>query len=621
MHPRDASGDTRVVPRRGCAGKTVAAATPADSFAAQLSAAPADKERTRLVAARIFDCFVSFYAQFHRLTQHAKTAFELRDPAAAVTHARTRLGLYDATVYALADELRLRYPALTEHEPLWRAVEEAYRERAQDRYDGDLAIAFLHSVMRRVHTGEWRPVDYSFGDLARLPARRQDVFTAVECRWPLAPGVLRELLKVGELAVPYRDLDRDAARVAQRLNESFASDRTLELERIEMIRGCFFRNRGAYLVGRLALRDGRVKPLVIALHNGDEGLIARAVLVTIPHVHNLFSSTQAAFHVTNPNYHEIAEFLLTIMPRRPLGLQYSTFGFYHYSKVAVMSEITQLLAESGQVLNTAPGSPGTVAMAFNATCLPYVLKVIRDRPTEGYKWGAFPGPAAVLDKYRRVHEINRTGSMLDNTIFNNLKLEQTWFDPRLLEELVVAAGNAVRLHGDAVIFKYLVVQRTLMPLNIYLQVAAPDKALRVISNLGHCIKNNAAANLFNRDFDIRNYGVTRYLKVYLYDFDAVEALTDMKVRTNTDRIEGEEGPPAWYFEQGFLFLPEEIEPGLRLADRELRRAFRAEHGDLLTVRYWEDMQAALRVGQVPGIRTYPESCYLDGEGLVDTADE
>ena len=114
--------------------------------------------------------------------------------------------------------------------------------------------------------------------------------------------------------------------------------------------------------------------------------------MTIPHVHNLFSSTQAAFQVTNLHYHEIAEFLFTIMPRRPLGLQYSTFGFHHVSKVAVMSEITQLLAQSGEVLNTAPGSPGTVAMAFNAPCLAYMLKVIRDRPTDDYKWECVPRP-------------------------------------------------------------------------------------------------------------------------------------------------------------------------------------------------------------------------------------
>jgi isocitrate dehydrogenase kinase/phosphatase len=368
-------------------------------------------------------------------------------------------------------------------------------------------------------------------------------------------------------------------------------------------------------------QGGRVKPVVVALHNGEEGLVARAVLVTIPHVHNLFNTTQAAFHVTNPHYHEIAAFLLSIMPRRPLGLQYAIFGYYHFSKVAIMGEITQQLAESREVLDTAPGSPGTVAMAFNAPCLAYILKVIRDRPTEGYKWGTFPGPATVLEKYTWVHGINRTGSMLDNTIFYNLKLERTWFNPRLLDELVTAATNAVQLQGDAVIFKYLIVQRTLMPLNVYLQVASRDKTLRAISNLGHCIRNNAAANLFNRDFDARNYGVTRYLKVFLYDYDAVEALTDMKVRTNTDRVEGEEGPPDWYFEEGFVFLPEEMDAGLRIADRELRRAFRAEHGELLTVRYWEEMQEAHRTGHVPGIRTYPESCYLRAQGIADGADE
>ena len=179
----------------------------------------------------------------------------------------------------------------------------------------------------------------------------------------------------------------------------------------------------------------------------------------------------------------------------------------------------------------------------------------------------------------------------------------------------------MRLQGKAVIFRYLVVQRTLSPLNIYLRTAAPEKARRVISNLGHCIRNNAAANLFNRDFDARNYGVTRYLKVYLYDYDAVEALTDMKVRTNTDRVDGEEGPPDWFFESGFVFLPEEMEAGLCIADRELCRAFRTEHAELLTVRYWEELQAAHRSGRVPGVRTYPESCYLRTECVEDGGDE
>src|SRR5690348_6083878 len=93
-------------------GGSVASATPIERCAAMLSVAVEDAERTRLVAEWIFSTFESFYAEFRRLTWLAKTAFETRDPAAAVANARTRLGLYNATVYALADKVRLAFPAL-----------------------------------------------------------------------------------------------------------------------------------------------------------------------------------------------------------------------------------------------------------------------------------------------------------------------------------------------------------------------------------------------------------------------------------------------------------------------------------------------------------------------------
>ena len=599
----------------------MAAEPNSEPFPSLLSRSSSDTVRNELVSAWILCSFERFYATFRRLTWLAKTAFETREHPASIAHARIRLGLYDKHVYALADEILAAYPALAVREDLWTAIKAAYRPQVAGRYEADLTIAYLNSVMRRVRAGEWWPVEYAIGEIRRPAVRREELCIDFPCGWPVDAPLARQLLQVGELATPFHDLERDAALVANRLNENFADAADLTLLRIEMLRGCFFRNRGAYLVGRLAFSDGRYKPLVIALQNRPKGIVAAAVLTMIPHVHNLFSSTQAAFQVTNLYYHEISEFLYTIMPRRPLGLQYSTIGFHHVSKVAIMTEVTQQLLQSGETLDTAPGSLGTVAIAFSAPCLAYILKVIRDRPTDGYKWDAFAGTDAVLDKYRRVHEINRTGSMLDNTIYYNLKLERAWFNPRLLEELVTAAGNAVRLQGDAVVFKYLVVQRTLMPLNVYLKIAEPDKARRAINNLGHCIKNNAAANIFNRDFDARNYGVTRYLKVYLYDFDAVEPLTDVKVRTNTDRVDGEEGIPEWYFEPGFVFLPEEMESGLRVDERELRREFRAAHGDLMTVRYWQEMQEAHRAGQIPGIRTYPESCALSDSPTEIIADE
>ncbi len=586
-----------------------------------LANASTERVRIQLAASWIHDVFDRFYTEFLRLTWSAKAAFETRDHPGAVACAKQRLGLYSVTVYELGWDLRAAFPALAQRQALWTQVEAAFLPAVEGRYEADLALAFIHSTRRRVHYGEWTPVEYGFGEQRATRGAHNDVYETVECSWPVDRRVLQRILQVAELAVPFRDPSGDAARIAGRLNDVLAGKLGAGLSAIEMIRGGFFRNRGAYLVGRLVLGANEYRPFVIALVNEPDGVVAAAVLHVVSHVHNLFNTTEAPCQVTNTHYHELSAFLHSIMPSRPLGLHYSTIGFYHVSKVVVMNEVRRHLGADRELLDTAPGFPGTVAIAFTSPGSDYVLKVIRDRPTAGYKWDSFQGVDVVLEKYKRVHEINRTGSMLDNILYYNLKLDCSWFQPALMNELLGAASNAVQLHDDALIFKYLVVQRKMTPLNVFLATAPHERASRAIVNLGYCIRNNAAANVFNKDFDARNYGVNRYMKVFLYDYDAVEFLTDVKVRTNRDRCDGEEDVPGWFFEDGVVFLPEEIDVGLRVADRSLRRAFRDAHGELMTVEYWERLQQELRAGQVPGIHTFPESCYLGEPGIETLANE
>jgi isocitrate dehydrogenase kinase/phosphatase len=590
-------------------------------YAAVVASAPSERERVELSAAWIASVFDRFYAEFLQLTWLAKTAFENRDAPASVALAKQRLGLYNATVYALAEDLRAAFPALARSEALWAELEATYLPAVTGRYEEDLALAYLHSARRRLYRGDWKPVEYAFGEHRSAPRSPDAVYETFACSWPVDHRVVQRMLQVAELDAPFSDPWSDALRIARRLNDVLAGKSGAGLYAIEMIRAGFFRNRGAYLVGRLVLKGNEYRPFVLALLNEPDGVRAEALLHSTSHVHNLFSSTEAPFQVTNQHYHELSDFLHSIMPSRPLGLHYSTIGFHHVSKVAVMNELRRQLGRQREVLDTAPGSPGTVAMAFTSPRSAYILKVIRDRPTAGYKWDSFEGVEAVLDKYKRVHEINRTGSMLDNILYYNLKLDCAWFKPDLMNELLSEASNAVQLQDQALVFKYLVVQRKLTPLNVFLAAAPEDKASRAIVNLGFCIRNNAAANVFNKDFDVRNYGVSRYLKVYLYDYDAVEILTDIKVRTNLDRDEGEEDVPSWYFEPGVVFLPEEIESGLRVDSRPLRRSFRFAHADLLTVEYWERLQDSLRAGEVPGIHTFPESCHLGDPGTETLANE
>lgn len=580
-------------------------------YVRSMAEAGSDSERIELVADWILQEFERFYAESRQLPWLAKAAFERRDHPTTVALSKLRMSLYNTSIDTLGAELKHAFPRLAENELLWSDVEAIYMPRIGARYEADLAFAYINSARRKVYQGEWKPVEYAFGDgrfRSLLPPSA--VYRTFDCRWPVDSTAIKEILQVADFSAPFRDLEQDANRVAQRLNQLLAAETGAGLQAIDIVTAGFFRNRGVYLVGRLVLGQSDYRPFIVALLNEPRGIYAEAVLHAVADAHNLFSSTLATFHVTNRHYHQLSAFLYSIMPQRPLGLHYSTIGFHHVSKVAVMNELKEELTGTDKVLDNAPGFHGTVAIGFTARNSVYVLKVIRDHPTDGYKWGVFHGVDSVLEKYKWVHEIDRTGSMLDNMLYYNLKLDKSWFAPQLLEELQRAASNAVQVQDTAVVFKYLIVQRRLTPLSVFLEHAPEAQAQQAIVNLGYCIKNNAAANIFNKDYDARNYGVNEYLKVYLYDYDALEALTEVKVRSNLDRVEGEEDIPDWYFEDGVIFLAEEIESGLCIRSRSLRRCFRQAHGDLLTPKYWEDLQQSLKAGQVPGIRTYPESCDL-----------
>jgi isocitrate dehydrogenase kinase/phosphatase len=422
--------------------------------------------------------------------------------------------------------------------------------------------------------------------------------------------LLSTALRVPNFSVRFRDLQGDAERIRERvehlLRETSNGSAVLALDVVD---AGFFRDRSAFIVGRWMLADDRLVPFVVALLNSPEGIYADAVLHRVSDIHDLFSSALANFHVTTRLYYQTCVFLFSLMPRRPFGHQYSTIGYNHVGKVAILNEINEQVGR-GLRFQRSPGAAGTVALGFTFDECAYHLKVIRDKPTNSYKWGAYPGVAAVSDKYRVVHEINRAGSMLDNVMYFNLRLDRDMFEPTLLDEICRQAAGSVQVDHDGVYLRTLIVQLKIVPLPVFLETADENATRAVMVSLGHCIRNNAATNIFNKDLDSRNYGVGRYGRVFLFDYDAVEKLTDVKIRTNTDREPGEEAVPEWFFEDGVIFLPEELEHGLQLKNSYARRCFREENSDLLRVEYWRDVQQKLVRGEVPGLRMYPDGTKL-----------
>jgi isocitrate dehydrogenase kinase/phosphatase len=582
----------------------------ADPSASAATLAPDACVDTDAVAAALLRIFDAFYCDLCALPGAAQSAFERCDTAAAVRVSRERLALWSGRVLEAGPRLRARWPVLASEPQLWEAVERSFVALIALRYEADIAFSFAHSLRRNVCQGLWRPVAYSFPPPS---PERVHSMAALHRRLPLAHGFdldcAQALLDAAGLRTPFADRAADCQRILQRLEAIEA--RGPRTRALDIVQAGFFRERMAVVVARRVLEGGGHAPVVLVLVNGPAGVRVDALLERTADVHNLFSSALANFHLASPLYYQACAFLHSIMPLRPFGHHYATIGYNHVGKVAILEEIADQLRKNGQRLDRSPGAAGTVALGFTCDACTYHLKVVRDRPTSAYKWGHFPGREAVLEKYRLAHEMNRAGSMLDSVLYFNLRLPRTLFEPALLEEVLAEAGESVQLDGeDGVIFRHLVVQLKIVPLPVYLETADEEATAQAMVELGACIRNNAATNVFNRDLDARNYGVGRYGRVLLFDYDAIEHLTDVKLRSNADREPGEESVPDWFFEKGVVFLPEELESGLRLRQEPARREFRQRHGDLLTLPEWQRLQGLLLAGEHPPLRSYPETSRL-----------
>jgi isocitrate dehydrogenase kinase/phosphatase len=573
-----------------------------------------DALRTAATAQLILAVFDDFYAELCEYPFRAKRAFESADPQASIRISKARLGLYSRYVAEHGPRIHRAFPALADNEVIWDALDRQFSAMIVDRYEADIAFSFVHSLRRNITHGMWRPVAYSFPPPSPRRANSlASVFRRFPVRQRIDAALVADALRVPGFAVPFRDEAADSERIAAKVNrlmEGGVFDGELPLA-LDVVDAGFLRDLSAFVVGRWVLQDGSFVPFVVALLNSDTGIYADALLHETSDLHNLFSSTLANFHVTTKLYYQTCVFLYSLMPRRPLGLHYSTIGFNHVGKVAILNEITEQLQRSGQKFRPSPGFAGTVAIGFTFDACAYHLKIIRDRPTRSYKWGVYPGVVATIEKYRIVHEINRAGSMLDNVMYFNVQLHRDMFDPGLLACICNEAGGSVQVEGDSVFIRSLIVQLKIIPLPMYLETASDSEIRTAIVNLGHCIRNNAATNIFNKDLDSRNYGVGRYGKVLLFDYDAVEKLTDVKIRTNQDREPGEETIPDWFFEDGAIFLPEELEVGMQFKNDTARRYFRRENADLMSVQYWQEVQQKLKRDEVLQLRVYPVSCELD----------
>lgn len=574
----------------------------------------------RPVAAAVA-CIHAAYEQYERgfeeITGRARSRFERRDWSGAQADATERLALYKAHVdAAVADVHDILEDAVMER-TVWAAMKSDHALHTAHRPDAELAETFFNSVTRRVFStvGVDPAIEYLERSHRHQPAAQDSDICASQTVAAVDAGLVRRVLLAFPWSVPYAELERDSSLVAELIDGQIR--RVLGSQgpvKLEVLRSVFYRNKGAYLVGRIKAGE-QIIPLVLPLLHAERGIVVDAVLMTSDEASVVFGFSWTYFRVDCPRPRALVDFLGSIMPLKQVNELYTSIGYNKHGKTELYRGLLHHLEEPDARFAFVEGDEGMVMAVFTLPSFNVVFKVIKD------SFGAPKNTTrrAVMEKYHFVFVRDRVGRLADAQEFEHLEFPRRCFPDDLLAYLLGVASGTVRVERDRVIVRHLYTERRVTPLNLFLRDADEAAAREVVVDYGNAIKDLAAADIFTGDMLAKNFGVTRNGRVICYDYDELCLLSECRFRRIpvAASLEEEFAAEPWFYVGDQDVFPEEFKAFLVPPGR-LRNAFLASHGDLLDVGFWQGVQRRLAEGDVVDVFPYRREARLQRSSALES---
>lgn len=576
----------------------------------------------RRIAKTILNGFEAYFADFQNYTLGAKARFEKADWQAVHSAHRERIELYKSKVDQVRELTReVTSKDVTDLE-LWRQARTAYAQLIDNHSNYEIAETFFNSIFCGIFQHEhihdrhmFVKPSRNFGD---KPLKGYSIYMCYQINSGLVDLVSR-ILDDFEFSTPWENKKRDVANIVRSIQERLIPKIKGDFSsvRIDMLESVFYRNKGAYLVGRAVHGDNIIPIVLPLLHNEspekqERGIYVDSLIVEPDDVSIIFSFTRSYFMVDAPIPSRFVRFLSTLMPQKEIMEIYNAIGFNKHGKTEFYRHIIHHLKNSDDKFVTAPGIKGMVMSVFTMPSYGFVFKIIKDR------FGSSKNvtEAIVKEKYKFVSRADRAGRMADTQEYRNFIFYRNRFSDELIEELMDVAESKIILTEKLLIVRHLYIERRMTPLNLYLNSVGPEQTDDVMDEYGNCIKELAAANIFTGDMLLKNFGVTRHGRVVFYDYDEIAELSDCRFRTiPTPKNDYDELSSTPYYSVGENdIFPEEF-PLFFAGHKTARTAFERRHADLYDYKTWQKIQSQVNVGSVGDTFPYRRRKRFDRHGL------
>jgi isocitrate dehydrogenase kinase/phosphatase len=564
--------------------------------------------RAFAIAKAMLEGFNRHYELFTETNRQAKARFESADWHGQQYAQRERIEFYDKRVDEGAERLQREFDAGNLPMDVWHQVKLHYIGLLIEHHQPELAETFFNSVTTKILHRSYFRNDFIFVRPAVSteyiendePAAQPTYRAYYPTRETLHETLVRIVTNF-QLAREFEDLGRDVDHVLHALRDQFGGVRLRTNFQIQVLSALFFRNKGAYIIGKIVNGFHETPFALPVLHNSRGFLVIDTALFGEDDLQMLFSFARAYFMVDMEIPAAYVQFLRSLMPHKPRSELYNALGLHKQGKNLFYRDFLYHLRHSSDRFRIAPGIKGMVMLVFDLPSFPFVFKVIKD---------FFPPPKdttreQIKSKYFLVKTHDRVGRMADTLEYTNVAFPRHRFNEELVAELQRECPSLVEEDGEDIVIRHLYIERRMVPLNIYLQDATPEQIEHAIVEYGNAIKDMVAANIFPGDMLFKNFGVTRNGKIVFYDYDEIEYLSDCNFRkvpaprTPEDEMAAE----PWYSVGPHDVFPETFGPFL-LGSSKVREVFMKHHADLLDPAFWQGHKERIVAGHVHDVFPY-----------------
>jgi isocitrate dehydrogenase kinase/phosphatase len=563
------------------------------------------------IAQALMDGFNRHYRLFRETTRQAKQRFEQADWHGQQRAQAQRIEYYDQRVNEAVDRLRAEFAIDSLSMDTWQQAKLHFIGLLVDHHQPELAETFFNSVTSKLLHRSYFSNDFIFVRPAVSTEYIEDdepgSIPTYRAYYPTRDNLhetWQRIVTNFQLEGEFEDLGRDAGNVVQAMLAELGGFRPRANFQIQVLASLFYRNKGAYLVGKI-INGFNETPLALPILHGPDGkLHIDAALFGEDELLMIFSYARAYFMVDMEIPSAYVQFLRGLMPRKPRAELYNCLGLQKHGKNLFYRDFMAHQRHSSDKFRIAPGIKGMVMLVFDLPSFPYVFKLIKDF----YPPQKDTTRELIKSKYLLVKQHDRVGRLADTLEYSNVAFPRHRFEQELIDEIKHFCPSLLEEDADTLVIKHLYIERRMIPLNIYLQEAEPEGVAHAVVEYGNAIKDLVAANIFPGDMLWKNFGVTRHGKVVFYDYDEIEYLTDCNfrrvpaARNEEDEMSGE----VWYTVHKGDVFPETFAPFL-LGNAQVREIFMAHHADLLDAAFWQGHKERILAGHVHDVFPYEAS--------------